>query len=126
MLTRYYQKASQASDAKRFPSPSEVDPARPLESYLYPGLGPHSCLGRDVFLIALTEMFRAVFRKSHLRQTPGPQGELKKLVPPAMTSADEAAYGNGCGRGTFSGTYMTEDWSSVSPLPQSMRVCWDE
>lgn len=97
-------------DAKHFPSPETVDPTRPLESYLYPGLGPHSCLGRDVFMIALTEMFRAVFRKTNLRRSPGPQGELKKI---STTTG-------------FSGTYLTEDWSSVSPLPTSMRVSWDE
>lgn len=101
-----------------------MDPTRPLDKYLYPGLGPHSCLGRDVFLIALTEMFRAVFRKANLRRAPGPQGELKKIAPPQK---DISGGGGDDGTGaTFSGTYMTEDWSSVSPLPTSMRVCWDE
>lgn len=112
--------ASQATDPTHFPSPSAVDPSRPLDKYLYPGLGPHSCLGRDVFLIALTEMFRAVFRKTNLRRTPGPQGELKKIAP------RQDGEGGGGGSSSFSGSYLTEDWSSVSPLPTSMRVCWDE
>lgn len=100
-----------------------MDPSRPLEKYLYAGLGPHSCLGRDVFFIALTEMFRAVFRKTNLRRTAGPQGELKKIMPQQQGSQTDGGSGSA---GTFSGTYMTEDWSSVSPLPTSMRVCWDE
>lgn len=99
------------ADSAHFSSPDTVDPSRPLDSYLYPGPeGPHFLLGRKVFLVALTEMFRAVFQKSNVRRTPGPQGELKKIA----TS------------GGFSGTYLTEDWSSVTPLPTSMRVCWDE
>lgn len=96
-----------------------------------------------MFLIALTEMFRAVFRKSNLRRTPGPQGELKKIAPRARAAAAAMESSSGGGGGddgeqdggnlsgsssssTFSGMYMTEDWSSVSPLPTSMRVCWDE
>lgn len=99
-------------DAADFnPSPEAVDPSRFLESYLHLGLGPQSLLGREVFQIALTEMFRAVFRKTNLRRTPGPQGELKRVKTDG---------------GLGSGMYLTEDWSSVSPLPTSMRVCWDE
>lgn len=109
-----------------------------MEKYLYPGLGPHSCLDRDVFLIALTEMFRAVFRKANLRRTPGPQGKLKKIAPcssaqqqqgmsnPGGGSSEQTEQGGGSSGLAFSGTYMTEDWSSFSPLPTSMRVCWDE
>lgn len=91
-----------------------MDPNRPLDSHLYPGLGPHSLLGREVFQISLTEMFRAVFRKTNLRRTPGPQGELKRIVT------------GGDGGGLGSAMYLTEDWSSTTPLPASMRVCWDE
>lgn len=77
-----------------------------------------------MFLIALTEMFRAVFRKANLRRAPGPQGELKKIVPPPQQDISDD--GTGGTTTTFSGTYMTEDWSSVSPFPTSMRVYWDE
>lgn len=89
---------------------AQVDPSRPLESYLYPGAGSCPLLGREVFHMALTEMFRAVFRKKNMRRTPGPQGELKRIF-----TGDDGV-----------GSYLSEDWSSLSPLPTSMRVCWDE
>lgn len=88
----------------------DVNPSRPVTSYLYPDFGSSSLLGKEVFHIALTEMFRAVFQKRNLRRTPGPQGELKRII-----TSDGS-----------SGMYLSEDWSSVSPLPTSMRVCWDE
>lgn len=53
-------------------------------------------------------MMRAMFRKGKLRRVAGAQGELKRIV-----LGEE-------------GGYMTEDWSGVSPLPSSMRVCWDQ
>lgn len=72
------------------------------------------CFGRETYAVALTEMLRAVFCKGgKLRPTAGPQGELKRIV---VWDEDE-------GEG---GGYMTEDWSGVSPLPCSMRVCWDQ
>lgn len=73
------------------------------------GFGPHACLGPDVSQVALTEMFRAVFSRKNLRRAPGPQGELKKIPRRDGITA-----------------YLTEDWGSVSPVPTSMRVCWDE
>lgn len=91
-----------------------IDPSRSLQEssvnlYLGSLAGPQSTpLGSEVSRIALTEMFRAVFRRTNLRRTPGPQGELKRV------------------HGLGSDLYLTEDWSSVSPLPTSMRVCWDE
>lgn len=88
---------------------ARVDLNRSADSYLYPGAGSSSLFGREVFQIALTEMFRAVFRKANIRRTPGPQGELKRIATDGGL-----------------GTYLSEDWSSVSPLPTSMRVCWDD
>lgn len=93
------------------PSPNEVNPRRPIESYLWPGSGSHCLLGRDTYQIALTEMLRAVFRKMNLRRTPGPQGELKKIRTAEYSGLP---------------LYLSEDWSSVSPVPTSMKVCWDE
>lgn len=93
-----------------FDSPESVNPSRPLGSYLHPGLGQHSLFGHEVFQIALTEMFRAVFRKRNLRRTPGPQGELSRIQTDGSSGFQ----------------YLTEDWSGLSPLPTSMRVCWDE
>lgn len=68
-------------------------------------------MGREVFLVALREMFRAAFRRGNLRRAPGPQGELKRV-----------AVG---GEGVAGVSYLTEDWSGLTPLPTSMRVCWD-
>lgn len=101
--------ASAAKDATNFPEPEKVNPQRPLDSYIHYGDGPHPELGREIGQVALTELFRAVFRKKNLRRAPGPQGMLKK-VPCA---------------GGFS-AYMTEDWGSISPWPTTMKVMWDE
>ncbi|OLN90159.1 Linoleate 10R-lipoxygenase [Colletotrichum chlorophyti] len=100
---------SAAKDPQHFPSPEEVDPRRPLESYIHYGLGPHACLGRDASQVALTEMFRALFRKKNLRRVPGPQGLLKKVPRPG---------------GFF--VYMKEDWGQLWPFPVTMKVMWDE
>ncbi|KAH7322623.1 heme peroxidase [Stachybotrys elegans] len=99
---------SAAKDPVHFPNPESVDPRRPLESYIHYGAGPHTCLGRDVSQVAITELFRAVFRKKGLRRMVGPQGELKKVPRP----------------GNFY-VYMTEDWGSMWPFPTSMKVTWD-
>lgn len=87
----------------------KVTPTRPAEEQLDYGLGSNPHLSRDVLTAALTEMFRAVLGRKNLRRGPGPQGELKKVA-----QADG------------SWAYLTEDWSSISALPTSMRVCWDE
>lgn len=100
---------SAAKDPKHFPEPDIVNPKRPLDSYIHYGAGPHACLGRDVSQVALTELFRAVFRKKGLRRVQGPQGELKKVPRP----------------GGFY-VYLTEDWGSVWPFPTTMKVTWDE
>ncbi|KAM0326950.1 hypothetical protein ACHAQA_006071 [Verticillium albo-atrum] len=98
-----------ARDAGRFPNPEAVDPRRPLASYIHYGLGPHACLGREASQVALTEMFRGLFRRRNVRREPGPQGELKKVPRPG---------------GFF--VYLREDWGGVWPFPCSMKVMWDE
>lgn len=98
-----------AKDPKRFPSPEQVDPRRPLDSYIHYGLGPHACLGREASQVALTEMFRGLFKRSNVRRAPGAQGQLKKVPRPG---------------GFF--VYMTEDWSGIFPFPCTMKVMWDE
>lgn len=86
----------------------KITPTRASEEHGDYGLGSNPHLPRGVHTAALTEMFRAVFSRKNIRRAPGPQGELKKVA-----QADG------------SWAYMTEDWSSVTPLPASMRVCWD-
>lgn len=87
----------------------KVTPTRALEEHGDYGLGSNPHLSRDVHTAALTELFRAVFSKKNIRRAPGPQGELKKIAQEDGSWA-----------------YLTEDWSSITPLPTSMRVCWDE
>ncbi|KAF3349813.1 hypothetical protein VD0002_g6481 [Verticillium dahliae] len=98
-----------ARDAAHFPNPEVADPRRPLGAYIHYGLGPHACLGREASQVALTEMFRGLFRRRNVRREPGPQGELKKVPRPG---------------GFF--VYLREDWGGVWPFPCSMKVMWDE
>ena len=98
-----------ARDPHRFPDPDAVDPARPLDAYIHFGLGPHACLGRAACQAALTEMFRALFRRRNVRRAPGPQGELKKVPRP----------------GGFY-VYMREDRGAYFPFPCTMKICYDE
>jgi hypothetical protein len=100
---------SAARDGLRFPNPDEVDPRRPLSSYIHYGVGPHSCLGGDASRVALVEIFRALFRRDNVRRVPGLQGELTKVPRP----------------GGFK-VYLKEDWSSLRPFPTSMKIMWDE
>ncbi len=100
---------SAARDPTHFPEPETVNPRRPLEKYIHYGAGPHTCLGRDVSQVALTEMFRALFRRKNVRRAAGPKGELKKVPRPG---------------GFFA--YLREDWGSIWPFPVSMKIAWDE
>lgn len=89
-------------DPKVFPNPNEVNPDRPLESYIHYGVGPHRCLGEDASRVALTAMLKTVGRLQNLRRAPGPQGSMKKIPRP----------------GGFY-IYMTENHGSYFPFPTS-------
>ena len=99
---------SAAKDPNHFPDPEIIDPHRPLDAYIHYGAGPHACLGRDVSQVALTELFRAVFRKKGLRRAAGPPGQLKKVPRPG---------------GFF--VYLNAEWSQMWPFPTTMKVTWD-
>lgn len=99
---------SAAKDPTHFPNPERVNPFRPRDAYIHYGAGPHACLGRDVSEVALTELFRAVFKKKNLRRAAGPQGELKKVPRPG---------------GFF--VYLNDNWSTITPFPTTMKVIWD-
>ncbi|KAK2747999.1 hypothetical protein FQN57_001590 [Myotisia sp. PD_48] len=71
-----------ARDPNIFPSPNEVRLDRPLDSYIHYGEGPHTCLGKEANMIALTAMLRVVGKLENLRRAPGGQGELKKIPRP--------------------------------------------
>ncbi|KAI1289055.1 linoleate diol synthase [Xylaria venustula] len=100
--------ASAAKDAKSFPEPEEVNPLRPLNSYVTYVLGPHTCLAQNTCQIALTEMFRSIFRLKNLRRAPGPQGQLKRI------------------RGSEGyDLYLREDRGALYPFPSTMHICFD-
>ncbi|TGJ84208.1 hypothetical protein E0Z10_g4588 [Xylaria hypoxylon] len=95
-------------DAKNFPDPDEVNPSRPLETYVTYVLGPHTCLAHNTCQVGLTEMFRSIFRLKNLRRAPGPQGELKKI------------------RGSEGyDVYLREDRGAYYPFPSTMHICFD-
>ncbi|PGH07589.1 hypothetical protein AJ80_07978 [Polytolypa hystricis UAMH7299] len=99
---------SAARDPNIFPLPNEVRLDRPLDSYIHYGHGPHTCLGKDVNMIALASMLRVVGRLENLRRAPGPQGQLKKVPRP----------------GGFY-LYMREDHGSHFVFPMSFKVHYD-
>ncbi|KAK1757000.1 putative linoleate diol synthase with cytochrome P450 domain [Echria macrotheca] len=97
-------------EGTHFPEPSTVNPRRPVESYLHFNAGSaHAFLGPQLGQVALTEMFRAVFRRKGLHHAPGPQGQLKKVVHKDGQTE-----------------YMREDWGMFTPFPVTMKVTWDD
>lgn len=66
-------------DPSVFPDPLAVRLDRPLDAYLQFGHGPHKCLGFDMARIALTAVFKTVFRLKNLRPAKGPQGRISKV-----------------------------------------------
>ena len=107
-LTKDPPQASAGKDAKTFPQPEEVNPRRPLNSYVTYVLGPHTHLAQNTCQTALTEMFRSIFRLKNLRRAPGPQGELKKV------RSDEGF-----------DLYMREDHGAYYTFPTTMTICYD-
>lgn len=97
-----------AREPKVFPDPDTVRLDRPLESYIHYGVGPHTCLGKDVSQVALTAMLKVVGGLDNLRRAPGPAGQLKKIPRP----------------GGFY-IYMRSDWGSYFPFPTTMKINFD-
>lgn len=73
------------------------------------GSGPYAFLGPQLTHVALTEMFRALFKHKGLAAAAGPQGQLKKVT-----------------RQDGSVAFMREDWGVLTPFPVTMKVTWDE
>ena len=99
---------SAAREPSIFPNPDTVDITRPLDRYIHYGIGPHTCLGKDASMVALTAMLRTVGKLKNLRRAPGPQGQLKKIPRP----------------GGFY-VYMREDFGSYYVFPLTMKVHYD-
>lgn len=99
---------SAARDPSVFPDPEQVKADRPIESYIHYGIGPHTCLGKEANMVALTAMLRTVAKLKNLRRAPGPQGQLKKIP------RDGGFY-----------IYMREDQGSYFVFPMTMKVHFD-
>ncbi|KAI1331626.1 linoleate diol synthase [Xylariaceae sp. FL0255] len=106
----YLSFAGASADANNFPNPSEVNPKRPLTSYITFAVGPYAAnqASKDAVNSALVEMFRAAFRLKNLRRAPGPQGELKRVK-------DQDGFD----------VYMREDRGAYYPFPCTMVVAYD-
>jgi|SRR5580658_161418 linoleate 8R-lipoxygenase/9,12-octadecadienoate 8-hydroperoxide 8R-isomerase len=99
---------SASRDPATFPEPEKVDLSHDVDSYIHYGVGPHECLRKELSLTELTTMLETVSRLKNLRHTPGPQGEVKKIM---------GQYGVKL--------YMTEDQKSYFPFPTMMMINWD-
>ncbi|KAH6847782.1 heme peroxidase [Chaetomium sp. MPI-CAGE-AT-0009] len=94
-----------------------VDPSRPREGYVHIAALPNVSFfgtagGRAVSEAALTEMFRALFKRANLRRAAGGQGELKRVVGVSgVAGAVE---------------YLREDWGAKGQFPVTMKVRWDD
>jgi len=97
-----------AHDEKVYPNPNVVDLNRPLDSYIFYGIGPHTCLGGDASRVALTAMLRTIGKLDNLRRAPGVAGSMKTVA------RDGGFY-----------VYMDEFWSRYWPFPTGMKVQWD-
>ncbi|KAL3479872.1 heme peroxidase [Aspergillus californicus] len=99
---------SASMDPSAFPEPDKVKLDRNMDQYAHFGFGAHKCLGVGLCKTGLTTMLKVVGRLDNLRRTPGPQGQLKKLLGPGGIAK-----------------YMTEDHSGFSAFPTTMKIQWD-
>lgn len=94
-------------DSNVFPNPDMIDVHRDSNLYIHQGMGPHSCLGRDITEISLAVQLGLFARLKNLRRMPGQAGKLKYTtnLPGGNPGAIRV--------------YMTEDWNSWFPFPTS-------
>lgn len=107
-------------DEKYFPESKEVVLDRPISSYLQMGHGPHQCLGLPMTRVALTTMFKTVFKLDGLAparvsigQASGPskvKKVLKEFVPGDLAFIPPEWHYH---------AFMTEDWDMYFPFPTS-------
>jgi hypothetical protein len=89
-------------DPAQYPDPLKVDLDRPEESYVNFGWGPHSCIGKEINILANTAILRTFARLPGLRRAPGPQGQLKHVMQQEVVKV-----------------YLQEDWGSYWFFPTS-------
>jgi linoleate 10R-lipoxygenase len=90
-------------DPVAFPDPLEVKLDRDPESYVNYGWGPHSCIGKEINIIANTAILKCFALLPGLRRAPGPQGKLKYVIKNDVVKV-----------------YLQEDWGSYYYFPTSM------
>ena len=80
----------------------EIKLDRPEDSYINYGFGPHSCIGKEINIIANTAILRCFARLPNFRRAPGPQGQLKYVMKNHVVKA-----------------YLQEDWGTYWYFPTS-------
>jgi len=105
-------------DPAAFPEPETFDIKRPIDKYLYLGIGPHDNLGFQTSAVALTAMCKVALSLDALKSAPGPQGQIHKVA--------RVLDGNNGKPVTVEGYhgFLTENWDAVWPVPQTMKVNW--
>ncbi|KAH6664255.1 hypothetical protein B0J14DRAFT_682465 [Halenospora varia] len=93
----------------KFPDPYKIKLDRPKDSYIVFGYGSHSCVRREIVVIAIVAQLRVFGKLKNLRRAPGQAGMLK------------IKYASG----TFK-VYINEDWSDWTPYPASLKVHFDD
>jgi hypothetical protein len=101
-------------DEKVFANPKTLDPNRDRSLYIHHGYGPHSCLGRPIVEVSMATQLKVFAKLKNLRRAPGPQGQLKKTVPPSNPIGSDPKPNPGS-----VAVFMLEDWSSWYPFPSS-------
>ncbi|KAM3084311.1 hypothetical protein ACMFMG_001584 [Clarireedia jacksonii] len=97
-----------------FPSPENVDLTRPLDTYLMFGWGRHACIGREIALMGMVEVFRGVVGLKGVRLDSRNGVKGIKKVRLDMPGGLEAV------------GYLDNAWGSVNVFPQGLSVLWDE
>lgn len=104
-------------DPKAFPNPHEIKLNRPRDRYIHHGYGAHACLGRPIVEIAMAAQLKVFARLKNLRPAPGPQGEMKRTIPPPNPVSSDPQPNPGSIT-----VYMKEDWSDWWPFPTQLKV----
>lgn len=107
-------------DPKAFPEPRKIKLDRPRDRYIHHGYSHHACLGRPMVEIAMAAQLKVFARLKNLRPAPGPQGEMKRTIPPPNPVSSEPKVNPGSIT-----VYMKEDWSDWWPFPTQLKVHHD-
>lgn len=107
-------------DSKAFPDPDKVVLTRDLNSYIHLGHGPHQCLGLPMTRVALTTMFKEIFKLKNLRPATVSIGNISgdskvKKIEKEFIPGDSKVLPASWHYHAF----MTEDWDQMFPFPTS-------